>query len=355
MAGKGRNQHLAFLLASCLSVMLTINARKFLPERFLRDNNYIDMRIDTRITFWNDSFDLPVNIYKFFLLGSGEEHLLVSLFGWLVGFLPYYLIYRMHKTFNLLCSILFYTGILLLPFYYFGYTKEIISSFICLSLVIAAQYLNNKSANIFLTLVFLITGSIFRTYWILLAAVFLALTLTGKYHLKLPDIVRIVAIPISSIVLVIICQLANITEVNRARLIPQQSFSDVATNSLLPGVDLGGGFLILVQNIFSVFTGLVFPIVIYKNISLYSIFAIFVCTLLSGTTLMTNSKQRSKQFSNHYHYFPVSLLIIQLIFEPDLGSYVRHVAPFIPLLVMQLSDKKSRGSSPGKQDGNLNK
>jgi hypothetical protein len=152
--------------------------------------------------------------------------------------------------------------------------------------------------------------------------------------------VRIIAIPISSIVLVLICQLAGITELNRARLIPQQSFSDVTTNSLLPGADLDGGFLILAGNIFTVFLGIVFPIVIYSSINLYSIFAIFVCSLLSFVTLVANSKLRSKQNLNKYHYFPVSLMIIQLIFEPDLGSYVRHVAPFIPILVMQLTDKK---------------
>ena len=150
---KRKNQHLPFLLVSCLSLVITINARQLIPERFLRDNNYISLRINTRISDWNDSFELLVSIYKFFNLASSENFLLVSLFGWIIGFCPYLLLYRMHQKFNLIGSILFYTGILLLPFYYFGYTKELISSIVCLALVIAAQRLDTNFANIFLPLV----------------------------------------------------------------------------------------------------------------------------------------------------------------------------------------------------------
>jgi hypothetical protein len=76
---KRKNQHLPFLLVSCLSLVLTVNARQWLPERFLRDNNYINLRIDTRISQWNDSFELLVSIYKFFNLASNENFLLVKL------------------------------------------------------------------------------------------------------------------------------------------------------------------------------------------------------------------------------------------------------------------------------------
>ena len=350
-----RNHNLSMFLASFLSLILTINARSYLPERFIRDSNYINLRINTKVTFWNDSFDLPVNIYKFFHLTSTDDNLLVSLFGWIIGFLPYYIIYRLHKELNLIGSILFYIGILLLPFYYFGYTKEVISSFVCLSLVIAARKLDHMNANIFLLLIFLLAGSVFRTYWILLSVVFALLTFTERYHRILPNIFRILMIPFTSIFLVLICQLAGMTGINRARLIPQQSFSDVATNSLLPGVDLGGGSIILVQNIFEVFVGLVFPILIYKSISVYSIFAILICTLLTYATLNTNIKQRCVNHLYTYHYFPVSLLIIQLIFEPDLGSYVRHVAPFIPIIVMQMTTKRSLPNITEIQNRNLNK
>lgn len=325
-----------FLLTSSVSLLLTVNARNFLPERFLRDNNYINLRIDTKISFWNDSFELPVSIYSFFRLASTNDDLLVSLFSWTVGFIPYYLIHKIYKEMNPIFSLVFYTGILLLPFYYFGYTKEVVSSLVCLTLVIISRYLGTRSANLYLFFVFTILGTIFRAYWILLSASFLALTLTAKFHQRFPKFMRIISIPIASILLVLICQLFGITEVNRARLNPQQSFSDVATNSLLPGIDLSGGFVILIQNIFEVFLGLLFPFLIYQNFNIYSVFAIFVCCLLSISTLIaTNNLNHGKEL-NKYHYFPASLMIVQLIFEPDLGSYVRHVAPFIPILLMQL-------------------
>ena len=352
---KRKNQHLPFLLVSCLSLILTINARQLLPERFLRDNNYINLRINTRISQWNDSFELLVSIYKFFNLASSENFLLVSVFGWVIGFCPYFLLYRMHKKFNLTGSILFYTGILLLPFYYFGYTKELISSIVCLALVIAAPRLNTKLANIFLPLLFFTMGIIFRSYWMLLAAVFMALTLTGKYHQKLPNVLRIIAIPVCSIALILICQIAGISEVNRARLIPQQTFSDVATSSLLPGVDLGGGFIIIAQNISQVFFGVVFPISIYKSISIYSLFAIYLCTFLSSILLLSNWKITKGATLYKYQYFPVSFMIVQLIFEPDLGSYVRHIVPFIPILLMQIIDRKSLHGISGMQDRKLHK
>jgi|694.fasta_scaffold53573_6 hypothetical protein len=352
---KGKNQHIPFLLVSCLSLFLTINARQLLPERFLRDNNYINLRINTRISYWNDSFELTVSIYKFFNLASSENSFLVSLFSWVIGFCPYFLLYRMHKKFNLTGSILLYTGILLLPFYYFGYTKELISSIVCLVLVIAAPRLNTNLANIFLPLLFLIVGIIFRSYWILISAVFIALTLTGKYHRRLPNVLRIIGIPVCSIALVLICQIAGISEVNRARLNPQQTFSDVATNSLLPGVDLANGFTIIAQNIFQVFFGVVFPISVYKIISFYSFFAIFLCAYLSSIVLLSNWEINRGATLYKYHYFPVSFMIVQLIFEPDLGSYVRHIVPFIPILLMQIINKKSLHWISGMQNRKLHK
>jgi len=352
---KRKNQHLLFLLVSCFSLVLTVNARQWLPERFLRDNNYINLRIDTRISQWNDSFELLVSIYKFFNLALSENFLLVSLFGWVIGFCPYFLLYRMHKKFNLTGSILFYTGILLLPFYYFGYTKELISSIVCLALVIAAPRLDTNLANIFLSLLFFTMGIVFRPYWMLLAAVFIALTLTGKYHRKLPNVLRIIGIPVCSIALILICQIAGISEVNDARIIPQQTFSDVATNSLLPGVDLGDGFIIIVRNIFQIFFGVVFPISIYDTISIYSLFAICICTFLSSIVLLSNWKINTGVTLYRYHYFPVSFMIVQLIFEPDLGSYVRHIVPFIPILLMQIIHRKSLHRTSGMQNRKLHK
>jgi hypothetical protein len=352
---KKKNQHLLFILVSCLSLVLTINARQLLPERFLRDNNYINLRINTRISQWNDSFELLVSIYKFFNLASSENLLIISLFGWIIGFCPYFLLYRIHKKFNLTGSILFYTGILLLPFYYFGYTKELISSIVCLTLVIAAPRLNTNLANIFLPLLFSTMGIIFRPYWMLLSAVFIALTLTGKFHRKLPNVLRIIGIPVCSIALILICQIAGISEINDARLIPQQTFSDVATTSLLPGVDFGGGFIIIAQNIFQIFFGVVFPISIYNSISFYSLVAICICTFLSSIVLFSNWKINTGATLYKYHYFPVSFMIVQLIFEPDLGSYVRHIVPFIPILLMQIINRKSLHRISGMQNRKLHK
>ena len=172
---------------------------------------------------------------------------------------------------------------------------------------------------------------------------------------KLPNVLRIIGIPVCSIALILICQIAGISEVNDARTIPQQTFSDVKTNSLLPGVDLGGGLLMIAQNIFQVFFGVVFPISIYNSISIYSFFAIYLCTFLSSIVLFTNWKINTGATLYKYHYFPVSFMIVQLIFEPDLGSYVRHIVPFIPILLMQIINRKSLDRISGMQNRKLHK
>ncbi|MBD7996070.1 hypothetical protein H9639_12245 [Arthrobacter sp. Sa2CUA1] len=342
------------LVAGLLGLLLVIFRDKILPARFMGDEGTIQ---ELARGLWSaegdSSYTQVANFYRW--MGLAENATLAGLFGFVLACMPYLLLIKearaLGTSFGIMVTSL--SGVLLSAVYMGSYSKEVFLVPIVLALVVLKP---GKLSLLLICLPMALYATYFRSYWffVLTFFVLLAFILRKNISIKRLLLVTICGIAVGSLLLSFILDVPadhfrQVVNVRRAVV------GDVNTliPRFIPSESIFSGPL---NNIWT-FIVLVVPIPLLLLFSGYYIVIFALLASIWGGFYL--GVQRLKNVINRTHGLRITRAIVflsafvmtQAFFEPDYGSALKHLTPFIPLFLMiQLGVKEMTPESTSKEN-----
>lgn len=332
------SQHL-YKVTLPLSLILTGLSSRILPEQYFRDSNYLLDRSKSSIAGISDSYQVIINVYAIF--GMSDHTVYLSLVQWVLFASLISLArrgrYRSHIGVNLIS--IFY--LLLIPFYGSMLTKELLIGILVLVVLISNQRIKaspNKRFLIYCILFTIISLTIRQYYFITLATfILLRLMYLNKRNALIISLGLIVPIMASlNSKFSIFSRLAGVNiflvrnQVEALLPIKPRTTIFQSDYSVNPLTNLSIYFKVLQQ--------MFLPWQIVQG-STYNKVTFLTIMFLTGIIIgilhfIVTANTNTPEFLLILAYFLVST-----IFEPDLGSFLRHTFPLLPILVYGLNTK----------------
>lgn len=242
---------------------------------------------------------------------------------------------KLHEIFIFL--FLSFLSVVFIPYL----TKEFIAFIPVLFLMSGFKVLGKNKAIAGWTLLVLFYGVMFRTYWILFIVQFYLLYFI---YVKTKSVkILLISGFFSLLCMTLILQYGLGVDVNSLRNNVNERRLEMnvedARTMIRPWID-GGGALNGFVNFSITAITLIFPVPLFLMLTPYHVFISLMLSWI-GLILIKNIRNYTRlQGSDPIFEFCVVVLIsfvlVQSMFEPDYGSYLRHLSPFFPFLVIAL-------------------
>lgn len=317
------SKQIIFFIFSLVSFFLTVFSDTFLPEQFLRDSRYFEMRINSKITGYEDSFQSVITLYS--IMGIQRASLGLKIAEWGIFFVALLISRKISNIRKNSKAILFFSifYLLLLPFYGSLFTKEILIVLLLTFYLILTIVIKDKHKLLILLGFEILTVLFLRKYYVITIAFTIFYFLIGRFRNRFSILYPIILISIfstlnnrtgvlTSISGVDVFQIRNITNeglkiVARSRIEQNPPSGNFISNFL--------GIMHVVQQILVPYQLL--------NANAYSLFT-FLTVLIVNFILMWSYLTNFRKHPDPESCFLYAFFSTALIFEPDLGSYVRH-------------------------------
>jgi hypothetical protein len=336
---------LALLSAFCF---IAITHDTTLPERFILDEQVIlnRMMTVTRFEAFGDSFDNLA--WAFRALGLGT--LAISLIGYFASTLGLMFALGRSKVDNLS-----YIEFVVVCFWLFAQTvyigmlsKEIVISIVVLILLI---FKDSRFIIVIFTACATLVAVYFRSYWAITLPPTLLLYFGPRYLRKPFPLIMIAAVLFACLALNFRVQYGESLDFARQMANEWRDPSEVGSIivSLIPGAnpvtDVANAMLILGTFLLPV------PLLLsgVATQMLGGICAFFTLSKTFTRYHRNGGLVEPGRFEKLCFCFAVSFLATQAIFEPDYGSFLRHLSPISPLLIYLMLSTRSvqaRASAP---------
>jgi hypothetical protein len=337
-----------FYIEAFASFLLTSFADSFLPEQFLRDSTYFEQRIKSNVTGYKDSFQVIVDIYS--NLGITQASVSLRMLQWLVFFVALLQCRSRAKSFNRETAVFILSSfyLFLIPFYGSLFTKELLIVILLNAYFVLKKLLGPKYNLILLISLQLVIIILLRKYYLLTLGFMFVFMIAKQRLYKFRFLFPILLISLLATIDARTQILTRITsfEIFQIRNQTNEGLRIVA-RSRIDQSNLSINLFENLQTFAEVMAQVVFPFQIL-SFSLYSIFA-FVAVLVIGYALCSQYLLAKESRDEPEAIFLFAFFSTALIFEPDLGSYVRHGFVYI-LLAISLLHKQSSKSVSGKRD-----
>ncbi|WP_461187574.1 hypothetical protein [Arthrobacter sp. Z4-13] len=326
------------LLSIGIGLLIVLRREAILPPRFLGDEKTIQsLAQGTWETVGDSSYGTVATLYR--IVGFADYPVLASLLGFAIGCVPYFVILRSCSTDVLrgFATPILVFGILLTSIYMGTYSKEVF----IVPIILMALVLRSGLWRLLLLLIAICAYAyFFRNYWFFLAAAFTVL-LAVKNFMTPQRVVFVVApalVVLGSAFITIAMGVPSDyyrSSVNTYR----ESYGDV--NSLIPRyLDVGEPMSGIANNVLS-YLVLQFPFPLMAKLSPYYmllagvigvLWIVFYRALLQSGWSPVADDEESVRYSR-MALILISFLVTQSFFEPDYGSALKHLTPFVPALL----------------------
>ncbi|MFT4437027.1 hypothetical protein [Caballeronia sp. 15715] len=329
-----------WILVLSVLCFVSINHEALLPERFLLDQRYIleRMMADVRFEPFGDSFDNLAWCFRALGIGS----LGISLFGYFVS------------TLGLLLAVwrsgvasLSFIELIVIFFWLFDQTvyiglpsKEIVISSAILLILLCRDWR-------FVILVFIVCTAVvaifFRSYWAITLVPTLLLYFGAPVLRKPPLLLLLAVVMFVCVAIDFRIQYGEALDFARQSVNEWRDPSEVA--SLIVQIIPGGNIVSDVSNTMLILGTFLLPLpLILSGVATQTLGGI--CTFFSLVYMFGRYQKRTVlgepgRFDRLCFCFTVSFLATQAIFEPDYGSFLRHLSPISPLLLYLLLSSKT--------------
>lgn len=334
------------LLGICgLTLVFASLARDVLPSRFLLDDGHLRLVIGNPGAAPEDrSFHVLADFYR--ILGLESSPALASTVSITVliicvllatGFADW------NRVGVLGVGFLIVTMCLGLA-YLAQYTKEFVSLLIALLVLLAIRSRHEVVRVAVIVGACLVYGALVRPYWMIVAALVPVVYFTLR-RIRNPLMV-LPAIVIAFIVLEVAFQLFQGEHIGATREWVNSGRDDAAVATIIRNPDFGTSPVAELLAILVVAFQLLIPISLFAMGSPYYLAAGAVIVMLWSVVAaaIVSGRARSQSRTAWIAALLVSLFIVLVIFEPDYGSYLKHLAPFLPLFLFLIPRRGSQRS-----------
>jgi len=320
-----------FYIVSVFSFVLQLLSSYIVPTQFTRDSELYTKRIESAVTGYKDSYQIVVNYYK--LLGITENNLVLKILGWLIFFLALTIALRIAKVEFLSISTfaISATYLLLIPFYASVLTKELFIGLFLLIYFLIKNKLPKLNNSLLLVLLSLVYALFLRNYYYITLLIFIFYQITSRI-IKLRIVRALSPIIFLSIIATLESKFGVIRDFTGENIfnirIQIQNRVRIEANSSIDQAISNSSLFHNINNYFQVWVQMVIP---YKLVqfSVYSIITLIIVAYISYIFIFPFIMEREAIETGTIFLF--AYFIVAMIFEPDLGSYVRHSFPFLAL------------------------
>lgn len=356
---------LFFVIICGAALIASLFVRAILPERFLLDDMHIQQVIhDPEVSPENTSFQLIAAFYRGLGLGSAPEAVgllgiavLVVAIGLAVGF-------ERLSTVGVVDTVLIGAALVVGLAYLAQYSKELITVVLVAVVLLCG---GRRGGDVVIVLACLVYALTMRPYWAIVAGLYLG------WRYFLPRVRNPLWLPVIALVVYVLAQpvfvLALGTNLDDQRTWLNDERADTEVATLITNPLPGDGPVPAVLGTLITLLTLVVPVGLLGSGAVYhmaagalilglwglTLFAIATgaCrrdlgdTGFGGTHSAGPTRARRTRTSAALDRFDaedallriragsllLALLVVQAMFEPDYGSYLKHLAPMLPLMI----------------------
>ncbi|HXH36683.1 MAG TPA: hypothetical protein VNJ54_20070 [Plantibacter sp.] len=338
---------LIFVVTSFLALAWVAAGQPGLPERFSNDHDTIAATLRGTFTEADDSFVLIANIYRALgLANSPAIAAVVGVVAYLVAFafaLPgRFTVAARWSDWGIIVSC-----IALAAIYHGAFTKDLIT------IGVIAVVLLCRSTGIVSELLplaaMLLYAEVFRSYWFLIAGVYLVLRV--MLRLRRGWISTLIAILAIYGVLAVVFPLVVGVDLDHYRLLVNEFRSPESVNTIIERFVEGEGAHIGFANSVLIFASFIIPLpLVIKGGGLYLVVALLLVVVWTSLILAIRAARRRgpdgtwafTPFQARLLALLLAVLVVQSIFEPDYGSFLRHLTPVLMIAVALLLSLRHR-------------
>lgn len=324
--------------------------RPLLPPKYDFDAIKIRAIASRAISTPNDnSFQLVGELYAFF--GLENQPLVASYIGLLVYFAFIFYSTKVNSETPLTITTIAFIGLMFVCGVVFlgTYSKEF---FLTIALFLFFAFIQkNRHGAAFLVLLFY--GLNFRTYWIAVAVIWaLAFWMYVRYFKKFKISTNIIALVLALVTAMPIVALAFGYRLSslRSDVNMQRAGSEVAFTAINDFLVSDQPFIQAI-NFLIITATLIIPLpLMLLGDPIYVFFGLAITSIWLFLFSALRNENTENKSSAGYVILIAVYLSIQTFFEPDYGSFLRHLAPFLPIfLYLYLKSKSPRKHSDGKK------
>ncbi len=332
-----RRRYLASAFSTVLlaiGVVLICWHEVLVPEKATNDAQLIQRIAQGKLVLSIDdkSYGNIGAIYRF--LGLGDHPLVASILGFAVYFvLLATVVARLARYEVRWHDVLVLVAAAALGGIFLGqYSKDVLVALLALVAFLIGRRWTSEAFFVACALAY---ATYFRQYWYLVIVLYLLLRLAHRYSSWLP---MLLAVCMTALVVVaFVLPLAAGVDIQSFRLAANESRvgSEDARTMIMPVVS-GSSQAVGALNTLITFVQLLVPVPMFLMGAQHAAYALFLVTIWC---LFLWGVHRGSQARN----LPVvwyrtcalvlAMVSVQAIFEPDYGSYLRHLTPFLPLMV----------------------
>lgn len=319
-----------------ISIPFSLVMARFLPERFLLDGEFIKQIIDNpSLELQNSSFHIIANIYRF--AGLGDAPPIAALVAVILVAVAIFSAVKFEDLGRLGFVGLTTLGLTLVfgVVYMSQYTKEILTLILAIVVLRAGR---SRVWEVFIVLVCLGYGLAVRPYWLLTAAMFVGFLFLLRRTKNL--ILMFAAVLIVYLALEPIFQavLGAGLEGQRVWVNDGRSGADVGSLIVSPIPEATGPLAAVSAGL--MLLGLLVPAALFLSGSPYLVFSAALVSFLWIVVLHAVVKGRVRDDGTgegrrrlRAAAMLFALVTVQALFEPDYGSYIKHLTPLLPLML----------------------
>jgi hypothetical protein len=330
------------IMAALLGLAFVIADRPFLPAKYSVDEQKIQAIAKGMRTVANDpSFQLVGDIYR--VLGLADLPIGAAILGFAL-YLACLLIVaspsRLASAGPLEWAILI--GSVVLAAIYLGhYSKDV---FVLPVVVLAILKVRSWRGDVIVLIGLVLYATFFRTYWFLVAGIYVVLRLVLRRSRSVLPLLIALLLILGAMAIIFPLVLGVDLDHYRVRVNDNRASIEVGTRIDAPLATGGpiGGFLNSLYVLMNFFVPLDLALrasVLYSVVAIY-LTAMWVTTIARANQMLRRSTLDAR--AGRAFALLISLTAVQSVFEPDYGSYIRHLAPVLLLAVYVVLDGKSK-------------
>lgn len=318
------DSQLIFAFGILVCILIAFCKEYIFPEKYFNDVSTIEQLVKYP---YKDEGDMAyTNTANFFRLFYIDKELLAPILAISSYLIVIILVFKKYevKLISFLKFLLIVAYSAMAMVYISTYSKDLV-----LFLLVIVPFVIFEKKNLLLwTLFVLFYAYFFRTYWVITILLFWTLKF---FVVKKPKLL-LVFIPffyllVSFVYNYIFGVSLSLIRYN-ANLDRDASLAQTAINTYISGTS----FLLEAINFFLTFIFLIIPIpLLLLAKPFYIILSLLIVVFFYNFLRLYAQEYDNKKFANIFS-FVIAFMLVQSLFEPDYGSFVRHLSPLYPII-----------------------
>lgn len=313
-----------FTIGILFCIFIAFFKESIFPEKYFFDSLTLEYGIEHPVRERLDqSFSNTAKFYRIFHIDKSFTAPLLALFFY------FFVIFKLFKNYSV-NYISFFSYILIVLYsaiamvYMATYSKDFL---LFLIVMVSFVFFEKKSLIIWSIFVFFY-AYFFRNYWFISIALFWGIKL---FLVKKPKLL-ILFIPFYYILISFVYNYIFGTPLSLIRYMTNLDRDAESAQTAIAIFIQGDNFFLEAANYFVTLIFLIVPLpLLLLAKPLYIVLTILISLFFYNFLKLFVKEYGNKEYSNIFS-FVISFMLVQSLFEPDYGSFVRHLAPLYPLV-----------------------